>query len=218
MSGVSKPTLSLGGPVWARRTLAGIGWCLIAVLGITTLNGTAASGFTHVPNAFKQIFGFLSQKPKPPKGYMAATPAQLSQDIQSQRDQFLGQKVAVYGRVLPWTDEELTKTSSKEGELGLKGLKPRPGTFMIALYADPTEHPDMYARPITINVRASEEWKSAHTAVQDQWVQVWGREVVYAPSAGQGQPEIQMDDFEVIQEPFDIYDHNLPVPKPGAED
>ena len=211
---------------WARRTLFGIIWVVIGVLGITTLNGYASSGFTHVPNVFNQLFGsIISPLPKAPPGYQSVTPALLQQDFKSGQSKYLGQNVAVYGKVIPWEDAPLTNINmSKDEILHIKGLRGRSGTMNLALYVDPEEHPEMAARPMVITIRVGDEFlkDSSHEGLQGQWVQVLGQVVAYAPGGGEAAPEIQVSDpdkdIRSINEPADIYDHNIPMPKPGEDE
>lgn len=219
-----KSSSAFGGPRWAARTLVTLVCFVIGVLGITTLNGYAASGFSLtakqvVTFPFREIFGsMLSPAPKAPAGYIAATPYQLLTDFQTKKNSFLGQSVATYGELLPWQD--------KNGNEGIKEdpdapkvppIRTRPGTVTIALFPDPTEHPEMGARPVTITVRIPEEWKKEHAGIQGQWVQVLGTVVPYAPGGGEATPEIDAKDIVSITEPADIYDHNLPAPNPMAD-
>jgi len=99
----SKSAKSPARSTWASRTLLTLTCCVVSVLGITTLNGWAASGFTHVPNAFLEIFGSaIAPLPKAPPGYVAITPSTLQQDFEHGKDSYLGQKVSIYGKLLPW--------------------------------------------------------------------------------------------------------------------
>ncbi|HET6383568.1 MAG TPA: hypothetical protein VFJ58_09275 [Armatimonadota bacterium] len=203
---------------WAVRTLWSIFWVVVGVLGITTLNGYASSGFTHIPNAFMQIFGsVISPMPRAPKGYVQVTPALLTADFQTGKDAFLGRNVAVYGKILPW--DKLTDNRINGQSIPINGLTSRPGTFLLALFADPEDHPEMLSRPITVTVRVPSNWRADHPGIQGQWVQVTGAVVAYSPGGvSQATPEIQSKDINVIQEPYDIYDHNIPIQKPGSDD
>lgn len=211
---------------WAKRTLFGIIWVVIGVLGITTLNGYASSGFTHVPNVFNQLFGsILSPLPKAPPGYQLVTPALLQQDLKNKQSKYLGQNVMLYGKVIPWEDSPLTNIRlSKDENLNIKGLRGRPGTFNLALYVDPEEHPEMGARPLVTTIRVGDAFlkDSSHEGLQGQWVEVLGQVVTYAPGGGEPVPEIQVTDpdkqIRSINEPADIYDHNIPMANPGEED
>ena len=213
----SKSAKSPARSTWASRTLLTLTCCVVSVLGITTLNGWAASGFTHVPNAFLEIFGSaIAPLPKAPPGYVAITPSTLQQDFEHGKDSYLGQKVSIYGKLLPWKSgsDDIKEDPSVPP---VNPIPTRPGTFILALYVDPSEHPDLSAHPVIVTVREDEEWKEEHAGIQSQWVQVTGTVVAYNPGEGQPSPEIQADDVRVIPEPFDIYDHNIPIQNPEEE-
>ncbi len=224
MESEAKSSSPLAGPRWATRTLATLVCFIVSVLGITTLNGYAASGFTLtarqiVTFPFREIFGsVLSPVPKPPAGYIAATPYQLQTDFQTRKNSYLGQNVAVYGKMLAWQDKGGNEGIKEDPEAPkVPPIHSRPGTITLALYVDPTEHPEMSARPVTITVRISEDWKKEHAGIQGQWVQAIGTVVPYAPGGGEATPEIAAKDIISITEPADIYDHNLPAPNPLSE-
>ena len=175
MSIVTKPTLSSGGSRGATRVLNNLLWIIIGLLGLTGLNGWAASGFTHFPNPIMEIFGpVFFPAPIPPQGYQPVTPAQMQQDASTDRHQLIGEKVAVYGELLPWQDSKNGDITKTPMDMKILGIQTRPGTITLSRYADPTEHPEMSVKPITVVVQIPESWKKEHAGIQGQWVQAWG--------------------------------------------